>query len=424
MNSGYWRGGENLERLAHLTAFPEQNPNPVVELDGRGLLYANPAALASFPDLPDTGEDHPLLSRCRSVASGLRDSGPVSGTGELEFGEACYGLDVHLVPGNDGVRAYVSDVTERQETWRLLAESERRFQQLFDSVSEAVFLHDTEGRIVDCNAEARLSLGYTREELLSLTIEDIATDVLSEEERHRQADTPWRKALRVGPGLQSSFHKNEHRRKDGTTFPVEVGIGAVDYGERRLLLASARDISGRRHLEEELAYRTHHDPLTNLPNRALLDARLKNALARSRRRDSHLTRLTHLTVMFLRVGGLDQGRERFGYRAGDRILTEVARRVRGCLGPEDTVGRVSGDDLAVLSESAADREQAERTIQEVLEDLQKPLTLEEGEIQVEVTSGVVLIPFESAPEAPDPLHEAYECMCRARLRGDLYELAP
>lgn len=88
--------------------------------------------------------------------------------------------------------------------------SERRFRQLFDHSVEAIFLHDPQGRIVDCNAEACLSLGYSRRELLSLSVEDFATDVLSQEERSRRGDTPWSRALRAGPEAQVAFHENVH----------------------------------------------------------------------------------------------------------------------------------------------------------------------------------------------------------------------
>jgi PAS domain S-box-containing protein len=303
----------DADRLARLAAFPEQNPNPVVELDDRGLVYANPAALDLFPDLPESGGEHPLISGSRRIASELRRADAGSGSGEVELGEACYHLDVQLVPETGGLRAYAADVTQHREAERLVVESERRFRQLFDHSVEAIFLHDPRGRIVDCSAEACLSLGYSRRELLSLSVEEFATGVLSQEERSQRDDTPWSRALRAGPEAQVAFHENVHRRKDGSTFPVEVGIGAMDYGESRLVLASARDISERKLLEEALVYRATHDPLTGLPNRELLDSRLEHALARAAQRGEGIA------ALFLHLGGLYRARERLGYRAGDRL---------------------------------------------------------------------------------------------------------
>jgi len=107
--------------------------------------------------------------------------------------------------------------------------------------------------MVDCNLEACRSLGYTREELLELSVEDIATDVLSEEEKKaRGGDTLWARAMNAQSGTVVGFHENEHRRKDGTTFPVEVGISAIEYGGRRLIFASCRDLTERKQAEEAL----------------------------------------------------------------------------------------------------------------------------------------------------------------------------
>lgn len=300
----------DADRLARLAAFPEQNPNPVVELDDRGLVYANPAALDLFPDLPESGGEHPLISGSRRIASELRRADAGSGSGEVELGEACYHLDVQLVPETGGLRAYAADVTQHREAERLVVESERRFRQLFDHSVEAIFLHDPRGRIVDCNAEACLSLGYSRRELLSLSVEDFATDVLSQEERSRRDDTPWSRALRAGPEAQVAFHENVHRRKDGSTFPVEVGIGAMDYGESRLVLASARDISERKLLEKALVHRATHDPLTGLPNRELLDSRLEHALARAAQRGEGIARFFCISEACIEPGsGSATGRE-------------------------------------------------------------------------------------------------------------------
>jgi PAS domain S-box-containing protein len=89
--------------------------------------------------------------------------------------------------------------------------------------------------------------------LLALSVADVATHLLSQEERKkREDDTLWQQALRNEPGRLVGFEENELRRKDGTTFPVEVGVGAIEYGVRHLIIASARDVTERKWAEEEL----------------------------------------------------------------------------------------------------------------------------------------------------------------------------
>jgi diguanylate cyclase (GGDEF)-like protein/PAS domain S-box-containing protein len=148
----------------------------------------------------------------------------------------------------------IRDVTERMRAEEALRRSEGRFRQLFEhSVDALLVIHDETREIVDCNQEACRSLGYSREDLLALRLDDFALELLSEEEkRQRGSSTPWRRALAGEPGTIIGFHENEHRRKDGTTFPVEVGVGSIDYGERRMILASVRDITERKRAEEAL----------------------------------------------------------------------------------------------------------------------------------------------------------------------------
>jgi len=156
-------------------------------------------------------------------------------------------------PAVRGLVVTSRDVSERERTEKALIESERRFRQLFENSVDALFVHDEQGRFVDCNAEACRALGYTREELLQLSVADIATHLISEEERReKKGDTLWEQAMHGEPGRLVGFEENELRRKDGTIFPVEVGVGALEYEGRKLIFASIRDTTERKRAEEEL----------------------------------------------------------------------------------------------------------------------------------------------------------------------------
>ncbi len=154
-----------------------------------------------------------------------------------------------------GTLGAFTDITERKRTERSLEESEQRFRQLFEQSVDALFVHDERGRFVDCNSQATLLLGYSREELLSISVSDISLDMLTPEARvqkKREGGTLWQRALDGAPGTFALSHEEENRRKDGTVFPVEVRVGSVDYGGKRMLLTSVRDITERRQGEEEL----------------------------------------------------------------------------------------------------------------------------------------------------------------------------
>jgi PAS domain S-box-containing protein len=126
---------------------------------------------------------------------------------------------------------------------RELHESEQRFRRLVDNAGDSFFLHDEDGRILDVSKRACSSLGYTREELLKMTIADIDVHFISL--------NLLRHSKRPIEEYPVSF-EGVHRRKDGTTFPVEIRLALLNVGEKRLMLALARDITDRKQSEEAL----------------------------------------------------------------------------------------------------------------------------------------------------------------------------
>jgi PAS domain S-box-containing protein len=155
-----------------------------------------------------------------------------------------------------GYQGIGRNITQRKEVEKSLQESERRFRQLFENSGDALFVHDAQGRFVDCNAAACRMLGYAREEVLKRSVADIAARLLSEKQRHAMnGETLWERAMRAEAGRIVGFEENELRRKDGTTLPVEVAVGAIDYEGRRLIYASVRETTERKRAEEELRSR-------------------------------------------------------------------------------------------------------------------------------------------------------------------------
>ena len=134
------------------------------------------------------------------------------------------------------------DITKHKRAQEALKESERRFRLLVEHATDSFFLHEIDGRIRDVNQHACESSGYTREELLGLSIEDIDQDFVPGKHLEK-----WGQMV---PGVPITF-EGVHRRKDGTTFPVEVRLGVLESGERQLMLGLVRDISERKRAEEE-----------------------------------------------------------------------------------------------------------------------------------------------------------------------------
>ncbi len=165
---------------------------------------------------------------------------------------------VDVVTGPDEavrLRCVMVDVTDRRRTEMLARENEERVRSLLDHAADGVLVHDADGRFVDVNQAACDGLGYSRGELLRMRIADIEIGV--DEAAGRSL---WRR-LEPGERLQ---HDALYRRKDGSTYPVEVRIGIFEWGGRPLVVVLARDVSERRRLEQQLRQSQKMDAIGRL----------------------------------------------------------------------------------------------------------------------------------------------------------------
>ncbi|MGF1457959.1 MAG: PAS domain S-box protein [Leptolyngbyaceae cyanobacterium] len=224
-----------------------------------------------------------------------------------------YSAETVQLNGERCILSVTNDITERKEAEEALSESEQRFRTLVEQATDALFVVDTQGRLIDINQEACHTLGYTRDELLQLSVPDVQKSVTIEDLSH-----DWE----LQPG-QAVTREGIHQRKDGSQFPVEVRVGRIEISSKPVLLALARDITARKVMEQaqarlaeigELAAMIVHEvrnPLTtvlmgltsfeqmDLPERAKM--RLSFALEESER----LQRLLNEILMYAREQHLD-----------------------------------------------------------------------------------------------------------------------
>jgi PAS domain S-box-containing protein len=139
---------------------------------------------------------------------------------------------------------YFRDVSERRRAERALRESETRLRSLFAGIDDALFVHDTEGRIIDCNEAACRRLGYSREELLAMRTSDVDAPEFAAGFRGR-----LERQLQSGRVTFEGLHVT----KEGRRVPVDIHSSVIDYHGTRAVLALMRDITDRKHAEAVLA---------------------------------------------------------------------------------------------------------------------------------------------------------------------------
>lgn len=142
------------------------------------------------------------------------------------------------------IEGFIADITDKKDANLKLQKNELQLRMLIEQAGDAFFVHDYQGKILEVNRRACETLGYSREELLRMNISDIDIEVRAKKHKDRFWD-------KLRPGEYITF-EGIHRRKDGSTFPVEVTLGRVDFEGESLLLSITRDITARKEAEERL----------------------------------------------------------------------------------------------------------------------------------------------------------------------------
>lgn len=171
-------------------------------------------------------------------------------------------------------------------------------------------------------------------------------------------------------------------------FATSLGVGLARYRERRELEAVKAEI-------EILAF---HDALTHLPNRRYLEERLELSMERADSQGSTLA------VCLIDLDAFKPVNDSCGHKAGDRVLLEIASRLRACLRDTDFLARLGGDEFVLLLENIRDQRDLEITLETIGKTVRQPVLLDGGKsVAVDLSAGVCLYPL-ALPEDPDAGH--------------------
>lgn len=250
---------------------------------------------------------------------------------------------------------------------------------LLESIPDAVLVTDVDGVITFANRLAEEITGYSRAEILGTQVEMLVP------ERARSAHVEQRRGFyHKGAGRTMGDPSGDVtlRRKDGTEVPVEVSLGPV--GDATV--AVVRDFSRHRRIELELEHRALHDPLTNLPNRALFFDRLTQAMRSSRREG------LGVAVVMLDLDGFKALNDTYGHAFGDEVLRKFADSLGRGLRATDTVARIGGDEFAWILPAVTSRAAVDETVRKRLDGAIRQVSESDRRSSVGVSAGIALYP--------------------------------
>ena len=295
------------------------------------------------------------------------------------------------------------DVTDRRRTLEALRASEERYRLLFDASPQPMWVYDRETlRFLAVNQAAVEHYGYSREQFLSMTIEEIRPpeevprlhERLAEELQGTAGPTIWR-----------------HKTASNELMDVEITSHTLQFAGREARLVIATDVTERLRAQQKLWHAAFYDALTGLPNRALFMERLGQAQARARGRSGG-----GFAVLFLDLDRFKVVNDSMGHRAGDQLLVAIARRLDRIRRAGDTVARLGGDEFAVLVEGVDDEPSAGRVADRVHRELSQPFEINAQEVFTSTSIGIALGGVaDHRPE--DLLRDADTAMYRAKGQG-------
>ena len=292
----------------------------------------------------------------------------------------------------------------------LADQADSQFYQLADRTSDVVLLCDDTG-LISYASKAVAHYGYTPEQLRGARLpvlvhpDDLGNVVRTVAVvRADAAHTTGNVACRV-------------RSSDGTWRHVQATVSQyAETGRPDLLLITARDISDQVALQRQVTHLTFHDGLTGLPNRSYLEERAKDLLADDRDgAAAELMAAERIGAIFVDLDGFTAINDSVGHGAGDVLLAQAGRRLRGLVPPHDTVARWGGDEFAVLIESASSPQEivdiAERLAGAIAAD---PFQIAGRDVSITASVGVA---FADPDLADHLLRNADLAMSRAKDAG-------
>ncbi|HVS25704.1 MAG TPA: EAL domain-containing protein [Burkholderiales bacterium] len=277
----------------------------------------------------------------------------------------------------------------RHKRRHLLHGSEELFRALIQNSTDIITIHDAEGITIYETPSASRILGYLPGALIGKSPFDAIHP--KDVEGTRVAFHSVLEGSREVLPVEFRFH-----HADGSWIWLE-GVGANlmhHYGIEGIVLTS-RDITPRKNAEKQLNYLANHDALTGLPNRLLMEDRLRQAIAQAHR-NGYLA-----AVMLIDLDQFKMVNESLGHHAGDLLLMEVARRIKQCAREGDTIARLGGDEFTVILHNAGTVEHVSSIAQMILEEFSRPLTIDRQELFTSASIGISIYPADG--DEPDAL---------------------
>jgi len=257
------------------------------------------------------------------------------------------------------------------------------YETIFKYAKMGLAIIDAETRFLDANDAYLNMVGYTKSELLQYSGLDISVqkDVRSSQETVNRV---------TQQGYIENFEKS-YIRKDGEIINVDMSLALLP-DEKRILI-SVRDITKTKHIEKELKdskeilrIQAHYDNLTGLPNRALFQDRLSQAIHKSQRKQSKFA------MLFIDLDNFKTINDAFGHETGDQFLVKVANKISSHIRTSDTFSRIGGDEFTIILNDIHEANDVISFIKKIFFTLKDDIIINNHRLNANMSIGITICP--------------------------------
>jgi diguanylate cyclase (GGDEF)-like protein/PAS domain S-box-containing protein len=286
-----------------------------------------------------------------------------------------------------------------------LALQERKFRTLLDSSPDGLVIADAGGVVALVNRNAERMFGYAADELVGQSIRMLL---------------PARFAgfsLAAGDAADTAGPRDLWAvTKDGREFPVGISVSAIATDQGGLFAAAIRDMTERHASARHIEFLAHHDALTGLPNRTVMEARFEQAVADAGRSG------TQVALMFLDLDSFKTINDSLGHPVGDELLKGVALRLGRFARASDIVSRQGGDEFLIVFTGLESGTDVGLAAERLMQEFKAPFDVDGNEIGTSLSVGIALYPQDGA-DFSTLLKKADIAMYQAKAAGrDTYRL--
>lgn len=310
---------------------------------------------------------------------------------------------------NSLVPQALRNIIHRRKVEEALFTEKEQARITLESIGDGVLSTDMAGHVTYLNKEAERLTGWAREDAIGRPVVDVLQ--LMEGESLQPARNPVELVIQQQKPL-GLYANSILVRKDGYRTPIEDSAAPIfnQGGHVTGAVLTFRDTSEMKAMAEKMVYQAHHDYLTGLPNRMLLNDRLAQAIAYAERH------ATGIALLYLDLDNFKHINDSLGHAVGDMLLKSVAGRLMRQVRHSDTVSRQGGDEFVILVLEDERSEDAAIAAEKILKALAEPHSLEGHELHVATSIGISLYPADGG-DADSLMKNADIALYHAKEKG-------